>query len=98
MVKRSKEKPSNPFFRVGEPILESGLYRVFHKGHRVSHEVTLVRGGPFPHCVICGDDVHFELIHAAPHIDSELAFRVRLYELPHPESLEDKKKEESDVA
>jgi hypothetical protein len=90
-----KNIPS-PFFRAGEEIPGSGLYRVFHAEHRVSHKAILLGGEQFPRCVECKDDVHFELIEAAPELDTDpnfVSFRsLRLYELPHPS---DDKKEES---
>ena len=52
----------SPYFRVGESILASGVYRVYHNRHRVSHEVSLFAGETFPRCSKCGEDVHFELI------------------------------------
>lgn len=79
-------KVPSPFFRVGEQVCESGVYRVFHSGHRLSHEVTLVANQDFPRCSACGNDVHFELLQAAPEIEQDANFRTRrLYEIPHPE-------------
>lgn len=83
---RSAERIPSPFFRVGEPVPTTGVYRVFHAEHRVSHEVTLVSGQDFPRCSGCDDNVHFELMHAAPEIEQDANFRTRrLYEIPHPE-------------
>jgi hypothetical protein len=72
-----------PFFRAGEPIIESGVYRVFHAGHRVSHEVTLIKNEAFPECLKCGKDVHYELLRTAPSLDQDHGFNVRLYKVPH---------------
>lgn len=76
------------FFRVGESISVSGIYRVFHSGHRLSHEVVLLSGESFPRCSACGDDVRFELLEAAPQIDTDQTFRElrsrKVFELPHP--------------
>jgi len=84
-VKSAEQIPS-PFFRVGERVPQSGVYRVCHAEHRTSHEVTLVGGHDFPRCSRCGADVHFELLYAAPEIDSDKNFRGRrLFEIPHPE-------------
>jgi hypothetical protein len=69
-------------FRTGEPIPESGIYRVIHKAHRVPHEVTLLAGQNFPRCSKCKDAVLFELIKAATELLHEHGFRVHLYELP----------------
>lgn len=83
---KSEDRVPSPFFRVGEVVPESGVYRVFHSEHRVSHDVTLVGGQEFPRCSACGADVHFELLHSAPEIDRDANFRSRrLFEIPHPE-------------
>jgi hypothetical protein len=90
-VRSSKAGVSSPFFRVGEPIPQSGIYRVFHAEHRNSHDVVLVRGEAFPRCSACGDNVHFELLEAAPQIDADENFRDfrsrKLFELPHPDEV-----------
>ena len=72
-------------FNTGEPIEESGIYRVHHMAHRLPHEVSLFNGQAFPRCQNCKDAVTFELLHAAPAESDVLgadAFRVYLYELP----------------
>jgi hypothetical protein len=82
-------------FRCGEKILESGIYRVFHRNHRLPHEVTLLRDQLFPRCVNCEDSVYFELIRSAP--DITLApFKVALYALPVSD--EDEEEEDFTVA
>ena len=86
LPKPMNEPQAAPFFRAGEPIPKSGIYRVFHVGHRVSHEVTLLRGELFPRCEECGNAAHFELVRAANSLESGAGFRVRLYAVPHPES------------
>ncbi len=78
--------PAQPFFRAGEPILETGIYRVFHGEHRVTHEVTLLEGEVFPECRECGPVVHFELLRAAPEAGIDKDFRIRLYQVPHPQA------------
>lgn len=84
LVKSRSEKPPLPYFRAGEPITETGIYRVFHSEHRVSHEVTLLAGQVFPTCAECGSDVHFELLRSAPEISRDTSFRINLYMVPHP--------------
>jgi hypothetical protein len=69
-------------FRTGEPILESGIYRVIHKSHRLPHEVTLLQRQIFPRCAKCQDEVQFELIRVATELLRDHGFRVFLYELP----------------
>jgi len=89
IVESTKAKVPSPYSRVGEPIPESGIYRVFHAHHRSSHDVVLLRNETFPRCSSCGNDVHFELLEAAPQIDNDENFRDlrsrRLFEIPHPD-------------
>lgn len=93
LVKPS-DKPPHPFFRAGEPITETGIYRVFHNEHRVSHEVTLLAGQHFPGCDECGNDVHFELLRSAPEISRDVSFRINLYRVPHPQEPEEERSDE----
>jgi hypothetical protein len=72
-------------FVTGEPIPESGIYRVLHDTHRLPHEVTLFSDQVFPRCAKCKDAVKFELIHAATDLLNEHGFRVNLYELDDQE-------------
>jgi hypothetical protein len=73
--------PEKKQFRCGDKILESGIYRVVHRNHRLPHEVTLLRDQLFPKCTKCEDSVYFELVRSAP--DITLApFKVALYALP----------------
>ena len=86
------EKPQVVYHRAGEPIAQTGIYRVFHSDHRLSHEVTLLQGEKFPECSKCKDDVHFQLMRTAPQIATDSNFRrepIRLYQIPHPEQDED---------
>ena len=81
-------RPSKKKYRVGERVPGSGIYRVFHSIHRVSHEVTLLQDEVFPPCMQCTDKVHFELVKVVPAIE-EYDFRVRLYQIPHPVNKEE---------
>ena len=83
---RPMNEPQVPFYRAGDAIPKSGIYRVYHLNHRVSHDVTLLRGEIFPRCEQCGNATHFELLRAASSLDSSNGFGVRLYVVPHPES------------
>ena len=75
-------------FRCGDKIVESGIYRVYHRNHRLAHEVTLLRDQLFPKCTKCEDSVYFELVRSAP--DITLApFKVALYALPVNDEEED---------
>lgn len=84
MVQQAGEKLPSPYFRAGEKIPETGVYRVFHTQHRVSHEVILLVGEKFPRCSQCETDVHFELLQSIPEIEQDADF-IRIYEIPHPE-------------
>ncbi len=83
-----KSKPSKSKFRVAEAVPASGIYRIFHLLHRASHEVTLLQDEKFPPCNKCGDKVYFELVRAVPAIDRDYGFKVRLFEVPHPQEEE----------
>jgi hypothetical protein len=75
-------------FRCGDKIPESGIYRVYHRNHRLAHEVTLLRDQLFPKCTKCEDSVYFELVRSAPDITLE-PFKVALYALPANDEEED---------
>ena len=82
-------KPSKSKFRVGEVIPASGIYEVLHLDHRVRHDVTLLKHERFPPCNKCGDNVYFELVREVPEINKDhYDFKVRLFEIPHPEEEE----------
>ena len=51
-------------YHPGQPVVESGVYRVFHDSHRLLHQVTLLRGARFPECKRCGSAVRFEWLGA----------------------------------
>jgi hypothetical protein len=90
---KATQNPPSPYFRVEEVVPETGVYRVFHAGHRVSHEALLLRDTNFPRCAQCGEDVHFEFVSSVPALEGDADFCSRkLFELPHPdEQIEDKK-------
>ncbi len=71
-------------YGVGEAIVQSGIYRVLHAGHRISHYVVLLAGEIFPRCARCGDQVRFELFEATTDLQSDPDFHIRVYEIPHP--------------
>jgi hypothetical protein len=70
-----------PTFRTGDPIPQTGIYRVIHKLHRLPHEVTLLRNQDFPRCAKCKDAVKFELARAVSERMNHQDFRIYLYEL-----------------
>jgi hypothetical protein len=77
-------------FHTGQSVPESGIYRVIHAGHRLPHEVTLLKDQLFPHCAKCEDLVEFEIVAQAPTM-GERRGRIVLYELPVIEGDPDKK-------
>ncbi len=86
LVSSQTEHPPCQCYRVGERVPLSGIYRAFHDGHRLAHDVTLLAGGVFPRCNKCGITVHFELVSEAPSGMNDRDFRVQLYEIPHPDN------------
>jgi hypothetical protein len=66
----------NEVFKPGDTVPASGIYRVVHDVyHREEHEVTAVKGEPFPPCNHCGQHPRFTLVHAAHHIGNHEFFR-----------------------
>ncbi len=59
----------------GEPVPETGVYRVMHQVHRAEHHATLFRGEQFPRCGRCGDEVRFRLVGKAAAIGDDSDFR-----------------------
>ena len=47
--------------RPGSRVTVTGIYRVYHKSHRLMHEAALLAGSVFPCCKQCGRAVKFEL-------------------------------------
>lgn len=85
LVQGKQDQPT--YFRVYEDVPYNGVYRVFHSGHRVSHDVILKAGEVFPRCNKCGEDVHFQLIQPVSGIRNGSEHdNIRLYEIPHPEA------------
>jgi hypothetical protein len=81
---KANDYPELRRFRPGELIRESGLYRVYHAGHRLPHEVTLLRNETFPSCIRCGNSASFELLRSIPGIEDK-DFHIRLYSIPDPD-------------
>ena len=46
-------------YRPGDPVPETGVYRVYHHAHRLAHSVIICKGGKFPKCARCGALVSF---------------------------------------
>lgn len=71
----------NPSSEQGEPIAESGIYRVIHMAHCPPHEITLLKDQVFPRCAKCRDEVKFELVRAVSERLNHQDFRIYLCEL-----------------
>jgi hypothetical protein len=62
-------------YKPGDTVAFSGIYKVVHDLHHVAdHEVTCVRGEPFPPCNHCGPHPRFTLVRAAHHVSNHSAF------------------------
>ena len=56
-------------YKPGQTVPESGIYQVNHDHHHAAtHEVTAVRGEPFPPCRNCGKGITYTLVRAAHHV------------------------------
>lgn len=71
-------------FTTDGTIPQSGIYRVYHRSHRLPHEVTLLKGEKFPKCQKCPEAVRFKLLRALNYQAAlrDSSWRVTLYELP----------------
>ena len=85
----SGDPQERPQFQVGDRVPQTGVYSVFHEGHRLSHDVILLRDEVFPRCAQCGPTVRFELVRHAPQVEEDAEFKRRkLFEIPHPDNPE----------
>ena len=71
-------------FKTGTVIPASGIYSVHHLAHRLTHEVTLLKGEIFPKCQKCADAVTFKLVRMSTYQTAakDFSWRITLYELP----------------
>lgn len=49
------------FYRPGDTVVQSGIYRAVHVAHRLPHLTTVLAGQRFPTCRKCGNEARFEL-------------------------------------
>ena len=63
--KRRLEQKRN--YRAGELVAESGIYEAQHSDGKQERRAVL-RGSRFPECPVCGTDVSYRLLYAAPYI------------------------------
>lgn len=62
-------------YRAGEVVSQSGIYRVYHRAHRLPHNVYVVAGSKLPSCLRCGHDVEFGLLMTGPELHNDQDFR-----------------------
>lgn len=60
--------------RAGEPAEQSGIYRAYHRVHRMPHNVFIAAGTRLPVCQRCGRDVQFALLMAGPELERDYDF------------------------
>ena len=61
-------------YRPGEEVPCSGVYRISHVEHREEHDGILLEMQIFPTCVVCGEEVRFELLQASDPIERQPDF------------------------
>ena len=61
----------------GELVSQSGIYRVYHRAHRLPHSVYVNAGTRLPVCQRCGRDVEFGLLMAGPELKTDYDFSQR---------------------
>lgn len=61
-------------YQPGQVVPCSGVYRIVHAGHREDHDGILLQGQLFPPCLMCGDQVQFQLIQASNTIEKQADF------------------------
>ena len=56
-------------YKPGDTVPDSGIYKVNHdKNHAAEHEVTAIKGEPFPPCNNCGKGITYSLVRQAHHL------------------------------
>jgi len=55
------EKSHHEGHKPGEAVPTTGIYRIFHRQHRLMHEAALIQGTSFPRCRKCKGAVRFVL-------------------------------------
>jgi len=58
--------PREERYKPGQPVPQTGIYKVLHFRHRAAHHNTLLRGSKFPACKKCGERVRFEAVTRVP--------------------------------
>lgn len=60
----------------GERVPYSGIYQARHASHRATHEVTVVQGGFFPWCRVCGSELRFIPVRVADRLHEDYDFPI----------------------
>lgn len=60
--------------RAGGIAARSGIYRAYHRAHRMPHNVFIAAGTRLPECHRCGRDVEFALLMAGPEVEGDYDF------------------------
>ena len=72
----SSTTPEEKTYKPKDMVEISGIYRVMHdKKHTPEHEVTAVKGRPFPQCNRCGNHPRFLLKVPAQHLEEHPFFK-----------------------
>lgn len=59
-------------YRPGQRVPTSGIYKVNHDSHHTEqHEITAVKGEPFPPCRGCSRDATYTIVRAAHHLKED---------------------------
>ncbi|HEY6249753.1 MAG TPA: hypothetical protein VI685_07310 [Candidatus Angelobacter sp.] len=69
-----KEEPDGLRYKPGQIVPRTGIYRIYHRRHRLMHEATLIEQTCFPRCKNCQNAVRFVLVQP-PHSKYVLPFR-----------------------
>jgi hypothetical protein len=83
-VEKRTERLPSPYFRVDDVVPDTGIYRVFHSDHRLSHHALLLKDTWFPRCLQCGHNVQYEFIKRVPQVENDADFSsLRVFEISH---------------
>ncbi len=73
-------------YQTNQEVPASGIYKVHHQEHRLTHEVILIAGQRFPRCGRCSQKVRFEMVKAAPYLSTRSSIIVHEMSAQEPES------------
>lgn len=61
-----KEQAEGKYYKPGQVVPRTGIYKIYHRQHRLMHEAALVEKTLFPRCKKCKGAVRFELARPVP--------------------------------